>query len=705
MGGLVWFPGNALTLLFTSFETVAIKMNLENGLLSIEFDESTGGVRQITDQKTGKQYLNDLRGVRLAKLIVPTPEHMSRPLYSHEAGKPIITRHEDGIEMVFPELRYRNEPTGVFLTVRVRLAEGSSEALFSAEIRNESPHRVHELWFPWLGGRLDAPGKTRDVITTSRGTERDIYKRLFDAGALTHTFGHHHLRLAYEPTHLLPMMDLSDDTGGLSYNKYEKRPSPHVLVFENALYTREQTCLTWAWATGAFVDAGQTWTSCEFGVGVHQGDWHDTADRLRQWMQDWWKPCDTPPALREKIGLLHTHTHHFSGERHHEFAELPAIAEDMLKYDVPDLMIWDNTASVYYRPDRGGFWEMPAARREELIQSLAKVRQLGCSVTSFVNWRLLAEYNRTWNDLKSLAQESLFGIDLFGFPCGTMDGGWYNDPGYEMGSHAVCCGADGFLPFGRAILEQTLDLGFDVISIDQAFEWNYCLSRQHGHASPWEAWKRTYDWFAEITQTTRARHARAYTIAELPDLYNTQYIDVWWNWMWRGDTWANLAVYRYILPSMIPAWCIDENQRDVIANAFALGSFLAVATRDMTGCLSDAPELAAQVKRLAQLRKATAAFVSHGQFLDNRGLTVEGGKGYVYRSERGLAITLANGLPKRKWLRASLNIAHFPKMNDPQCMLHVEGAKPHAVVPQRNGDVLTFRVMLPAYAAGVLTLE
>jgi len=574
-------------------------MKIDNGMVALEFDDVTGSVRQITDRRTGKRYLQDPRGHRLAKLVVPTPEHVSRPLYSHDAGRPGMTRRGDTLEIAFPELRDRGTPAGVFLTVRVRLPEGSPEARFSAVIRNESPYRVHEMWFPWLGGRQGRPGACRDVITTSKNIERDIYARLFQAGASTHTFGHHHLRLAYDPLHLLPMMDLSDADGGLSYIKYEARPSPHILVFENPLPERANACLTWAWVTGVFIEPGQTWTSCEFGVGVHQGDWHATADRFRQWLAGWWKPCDTPRAVREKIGLLHIHTHGFSGERHHEFAELPALARDARRYGVRDLLIWDCTASVYYRPDRGDFWEMPPSRKRELKRALAAVRHLGVSVSSFVNCRLAAEYNRTWSALKPLVQESLFGVGLFGFPCCTMDGGWYNDPGYEMGSHAVCCGADGYRPYANAVLDRTFELGFDAIAVDQASEWNYCLSRTHGHASPWEAWARTYDWYAEVTRATRARSAAAYTVAELPDLYNTQHIDLWWNWMWRDNAWACLPVFRYVLPSMIPVWCIDENQRDVIAEAFGLGSFLAIATRDMTGRLSDAPELAAQVKRLA----------------------------------------------------------------------------------------------------------
>jgi hypothetical protein len=318
---------------------------------------------------------------------------------------------------------------------------------------------------------------------------------------------------------------------------------------------------------------------------------------------------------------------------------------------------------------------------------------------------LLVEYNRTWEERKSLVQESLFGVGLFGFGCATMDGGNYADAGYEMGSHAVCCGADGYRAYANPVLQRTLDLGFDAIAVDQASEWNYCLSRSHGHDSPWEAWVRTYDWYAEVARAVRDRCAAAYTIAELPDLYNTQYIDLWWNWMWRENAWASLAVFRYVLPSMIPVWCIDENQRDVIAEAFALGSFLAIATRDMTGRLSDAPELAAQVNHLAQLRMATALFVSHGRFVDQRGLSVKGGKGYVYTSSPGLAVTLANGLPRKKTLQVALDLSAFEGFRPSTCLLYAEGAEPQPVEPHRRGDAWVFQAALPAYGAAVLTLD
>jgi hypothetical protein len=96
-------------------------MRLNNGLIRFDFDDATGSVRQITDRKTGKRWLDDPRGARLAKLIVPTPEHLSRPLYSHEAGRPKLRREGDTLTIEFPELRHRGEAAGVFLTLRVPL--------------------------------------------------------------------------------------------------------------------------------------------------------------------------------------------------------------------------------------------------------------------------------------------------------------------------------------------------------------------------------------------------------------------------------------------------------------------------------------------------------------------------------------------------------------------------------------------------------
>ena len=50
---------------------------------------------------------------------------------------------------------------------------------------------------------------------------------------------------------------------------------------------------------------------------------------------------------------------------------------------------------MYYRPDRGSFWEMSASRETALRRAVAELRRLGCSLTSYTNYRLAVEYNRS----------------------------------------------------------------------------------------------------------------------------------------------------------------------------------------------------------------------------------------------------------------------------------------------------------------------
>lgn len=681
---------------------------MSNGLLQLDFDARTGNLRQITNLGNGKGFLSDPRGFRLAKLIVPTPEHMSRVLHSHEAGPPRMTKKGDTLRMAFPQLRYKGEPTGIFLDVTARLPVGSQEAFFTLKIRNKSPHRVIEAWFPVVGGRPARRGRGRDKITLSYGkgyegaSSANLYDQLGGGVMSSHAFSRHCHRIKFGP---LPMMDLRAPEGGLSYIQYEKRPTLTKLVFENHAPGLDNLCVSFAWARFPCVEPGETWTSCEYGIGVHEGDWHVTADRLKAFVDTWWKPSGMAPSVREKIGMFHVQTHGFSGEAFHEFGDLPAIGRDCMKYGVRDMSIWDCTASVYCRPDTGGYWEMPQRRRAELKRALSELRAMGCRTNACVNWRLLVARNSMAKKLAPYVQKSIFGQGMYGFPCGTMDGAIYLDPSYEQGSCSLCQAAPGFRRFALKLVDETLNLGFSDLFIDQAVEQTCCYATNHGHRTPQEAIENAFVWIREALRRVRARDPEGYVVAEVPELWNTQWADLWWCWGYRDGAWARAEVLRYVMPHMVPLWPIDENQRAYTAEAFATGSLMAIATRDMTGKLSDAPALARQIKRLAALRKATAPWISHGTFRDDRGLRVEGGRGFVYTSDRGLAVTLAN--PEAKKARMKVRLRPEELDGKSVCgtfVFRVEGAAPKEIRPPRRGGALIFEADLPAFGAAVLTM-
>ncbi len=248
---------------------------------------------------------------------------------------------------------------------------------------------VQEIWFPWVGGHhLKVDDKREKVMV---GGNLPNFSSSFPT-IHAHTFGRHHQRLGFCPS--LPMMDISNAQGGLSYIRYENKISYNALVFENQSNDYVNLCLSWAWASRPFLKTGQSWTSAEFGIGVHQGDWHATADRLRRYMEKWWKPSGMPPALRERLGLYHVQFHGFNGEHYNEFEALPDMARDCLKYGISDICMWDVASQVYLRPDKGGFWEMAPERLESLKRALAETRQMGCLVGAWVNFRLMTEYTR-----------------------------------------------------------------------------------------------------------------------------------------------------------------------------------------------------------------------------------------------------------------------------------------------------------------------
>jgi len=672
-------------------------MKIANGVLFLEFDDRTGSLCQIKDLRTGKEYLQDPRGFRLVKLIAPTAEYSTRPLYSHLSGVPSMQKKGDTLSISFPHVSDRGTDTGISMMIKVRLPSGSPEAFFTLEMRNDGPDTVQEVWFPWVGGHTMKSRNDQEKVTTSRNWP----KSSSFPNIKTHTFGRHHQRTGSDGIMLLPMMDISDAIGGLSYIRYENKPNYNDLVFENESSDYVTMCMTWAWASRPFLKTGQSWISAEFGVGVHQSDWHTTADRLRKYMEKWWKPSGIPPSLREKIGAYHVQFHGLNGEPYNEFEALPDMARDCLKYGVSDICVWDVASQVYLRPDTGGFWEMRPERLASLKHALAESRKLGCLVGPWVNFRLITEYTRLWKELEHYAMRSVYGKPIMdNWPC-SMNHAVYINKLIEQAGHALCQGSDGFRKFAFDLVEKTMRLGFTTLYIDQAAEWNSCMAEDHGHKTPAEAITKTYKWFGEATRRVRELYPEAYTVGELPNLYNTQSIDLWWHWVWH-ETGTN--VFRYLIPGMMACWCIDENERDVLSKAFAQGSFLAIATSDMTGRLSDEPVLARHIARLAKLRKAAAPFVSHGRFLDNRGLDVENGDAYVFSSAAGLAVTMANGKANRKTLKITLALDEIGLAPTGEGILHVEGAEPIPVSPTRHGDKWSTEVQIPAYGAAIWTM-
>ena len=677
---------------------------IENRFVRFEFSDKDGSIEQITDLKTQVPWLSPGVPRRLVKLIQRTPEKSSNILLSNDAGRPDISRSGETLTIRFANLRDGTIKTGIALTVRVRLPADSPEAFFTLEIENKGAHPIVEAWFPFIGGRAGATG-AGDEFTTSYGTQTDIYERFNNSTFDTHAFGQHLQRIGVRAAQLLPMLDLTTSNGGLSYIMYEKRPRPTDFVYENLLGDPRNVTLGWAWVSTVLLDAGGTYRSAEFGIGVHQGGWHATADRLRRFMEPWWKASPRAATLNQKLGLFHVQVKGFNGEPYNEFSDLPSIARDGKKYGIDDLMFWDYTASVYCRPDaEGDFWEMPAARETMLRGALKEIREMGVQVSACVNYRLINETSRAWQRVGSEAQYSFFDRPVYGNASGSMNGAIYINRYYDQVARSLSQGTKKFREFADDLTRQTLDLGLNSLFIDQAFEGYYGLPKNRSDLDPFDVMDQAYSWFGEAAKMAYARDPNSYAIAEVPDLWNVPLIDGWWVWGWHAKGWPSLEVFKYVMPEACFIWCTDEFQRPVLARGFALGSFLAIATRGMTGRLSDIPAYAEQIARLGQLRKKTAAFASQGRFVDKRGLKIAGGEGYVFTSKVGLAVTLANANSEPAELSIELDPKALTDKNLSTGAIHLEDGREIAAKPTMKNGRWLLSVTLPEYAAAIWTI-
>lgn len=661
-------------------------MELSNGLVSFDFDDDTGNLLQISDLSIGKEHLSDPRGSRLFRLIVPTTEHMSRPLLSHECERPSMEKKGDRLIISYPGL----SSSGVSAKVEVRLPAGSREARFTIEITNDGPDTVHEVHFPWVSGWTGNAGRGKDLLTVAVW-QIDPYTTF--PTHRSHTFGRKNMRRYYGGPYFLPFADLSGGGSGISYCIYAEKPRLNGILVENAAHYYEETCLGMMYVGQPYIKPGQTWKSPEIGVGVHRGDWHDTVDRFRESLEGWWKPAQAPAKIRDSIGFHNVQFKGFNGEVYHELSEIGAIARDGMKYGVSDLCVWDLFAQVYTRPDAGGFWEMPSERIEELKKGLAEAKELGCNTSTLVNFRLATERSNVFGEIESEIQRSLYGYPL---KCEqyywTLNHAKTLNPALQQGSQVLCQCSPKFHKFAIDLLKETLDLGFTSLFIDQATDWNCCFDEGHGHTSPDDTIEGAYRWAEEAVKIIKSRGADAYSIGELPEVFNTPIIDVWWDWDRRT---RHPEVLRYLFPESIQAYIVDENEKDVIAPAFAMGHIFATMTRNLGGLLSDEPEFASRIARLASLRKQTLDFLAHGRFLDNRGLAVEGASGYTFVSDAGLAVALGNSENKTVQASVELNLEKLGFNPASGGMIYSEDG---TAIEANN---LSAKIVLPPYGAAV----
>jgi len=602
---------------------------LQNSLVSFGFERKTGSLASIVNKANGISFLSEPTGARLFRLMVPSDESPARYVDSHLGDAPTMEVSENLLIMDYNELKfYDGSPARI--NARVTIVLDNDEAKFSISLENNEDCDIGEVRFPWIGGFVEKGPE--DMITVAG---RKIKPHgLFDKKKAVSTSGMGD-KLCFEyPTPLyLPFFDLSVEGGGLGYICYMEKPRIGVLGMERLNPFASKQSLSWSWASEPFVRPGATWASAAVGVSIHSGDWHQTADRFREWVYGWWKSPNPPASLVESIGMLNIQYTAFNGMTYHNFEDVPdQVAHDMDANGIQHFCMWERAGGVYsMNGSAEDIFEIPLDRAKVLADSLAKAKGMGANMSAIINVRLIRSCTKPY---ETYAEEGAIR---------TLDGSFLRTesyasssyhlanlggPYYMQGDTAIMCQRPNspFADRAAAIIQKLLDLGYTSVFIDQALNNHCCFNEKHHHPSPDTTLEDACTWISDVARQVKSGGSPdSYVIGELPDLFQSQNIDLWWDW-----TWVNFdpEVYRYAHPKPLQMWVVDGKIGEM-NKAFSMGFYISLTPFGMDGTLADRPEIAAQVKKLCDLRKKVLQYTVYAVFKDDNGLTYDGGNNHV----------------------------------------------------------------------------
>ena len=623
-------------------------MNITNGRISVEIDEN-GAIARIMDVEAGHAYFDACEADRrLFHLVVPSQTWSSRSVTAHESILPEIIKNEEGCLLRYDNMEMEGKPTGISAEVSFKTPAGTDEIQISLKLVNNGNETVTTAIFPWINGWQSPGNSSMDRIMPGPHAEVDSLSLPKWACAWGNgTLAQEHTRL-YPISVQMPWIDFSGENGGVSCINYQRKPRLCFAAVKNMAGHEPGRRLGMLWGFYAYVPPGSDWESPVVGISVHDGDWHQTADRYRKWMNGWFAPASSKREFRESIGSEHVYFNYFDGTPVRPYESLPAIAAAGRKYGVRELCVWDRlslgTYGTAYLPDEDMLKYNPEDR-QAITQSIHKAVAGGTDVSALVNFRLMNPSLDVFceENLESEMQLTLGGTKRTYMFSMALIPGCFNSN--HLGPH---CNV--FSPFSekyrQRLLRQIqayLDLGYTSLFYDQPFEAYPDYSRKESGGIPEMTYAATLALIRDVRKKLREKNPNAVIMGEQCDVFGSEIIDQWMTWKWSNQDIASAIRVHYSIPQTVIN-CVVDREPGLASHAFAAGLHLLLMTKGGTGILADVPEFAEHIRKLAELRKRCANRTVHARFCDTLGLSIETNDkivAYSYESKAGPAVIIA----------------------------------------------------------------
>lgn len=636
---------------------------LENELLRIEVNSASGDITGLYNKRTGKEYIAAKEWARIFRLNVPFRgrvtgylcDYWANSLDSWKQNKCEITRQKDGgsqsLTVQWPELESEAGRFPIEVRYSIRLPNSSDEASLQLEVVNHSQYCVKEVFFPWISGVGAIEESQADTFVTSEAIRRVADLRTEQGGNWEEY--PYLLDLPVWPggpyTLSMPWINYGSRREGLYLGSLARESVPHMLMLQN-FGDERHPILGIAWAFAPYIEPGRAWRAPEMVLSLHAGDWHVAADKYRGSLAGWHQKPDTPPEFRKAFASFN------SLFTTRNFDEITDLAEDIRKYGLRDLVMW-NFGDYYPNvqeeddlsvdPPRLGLFTPQWGGPARLKAANEKAHALGVR-TGIIFSQLAWNKDTLTPQLRELAEKWVMRRES-GDP--IMESWDHQHFGAAQWSHTqryfghlvykICEGDADWQKFAINNIVGVLSrAGYTMMFHDEgATSHDLCFSPEHHHTDVSAPCMTPYSYLKSLKAAMREMNPNAILIGEGWNAVASQAMDMGWSWAAP----PNPEIFRYTLPWVFNAIATDVD-RGQANKYFVLGLHLAIVAKSLENGkkLSGFPEFAEHLARLASFREKTERFWIDGTFQDDVGLRVSGAFGKVYKRRNETAIMIAN---------------------------------------------------------------
>ena len=214
-------------------------VRIENDLYVVDLSASTGAILRIYDRAGGLELITEPSLADNFRICMALPGFEAKYIHGKEQHLTSFDQEKGGITLVWdgPLKDLQGTPyDSLSATMRVELVDERVE--FRLDVRNRTPHRMYEVWYPIIGG-MNGIGERKDTKTYIPGPDnQDLNQQLFwnfqtkQGVLLAMTYPDHFFK---HPEHLgMLWMDIYNPRlrRGIYFGHHDRSALPKVLRAE-----------------------------------------------------------------------------------------------------------------------------------------------------------------------------------------------------------------------------------------------------------------------------------------------------------------------------------------------------------------------------------------------------------------------------------------------------------------------------------------